>query len=331
VTERSLGLALRIVGIGPVLLLAVLVLTFWMLKPVFLSEGNIQNIITQTSVIALLAIGQLLVIVTRGIDVSVGSIVGLSTVIGATVYGTSANSGAMVIVAMLGIGLGVGLINGVVYVYGRLPNSIINTLGMLYIAQGAALVITKGDTLIGTPPAVTSVGTGFVGTVPVAAFVLAGVALVAWLLSSRTRWGRWVYAVGGNKEAAERVGIPVRKVQVSVFVVSGLMAGIAGIIIAGQTDSGYGTAGAGTELSSIAAVIIGGASFLGGRGSVGDALVGAFIIGCLRNGLDLLGVYPTWQLVAVGTVMLVAVLLDQLRIHLEERFRVAHAARERGR
>jgi ribose transport system permease protein len=326
-SEQALRLALAIVRIGPALLLVVLVVVLYLLKPIFLSETNIQNVLTQTSVIALLAMGQLLVVLTRGIDASVGSIVGLSTVIGATVYDSSFNAGAPVILSMLATGVVVGIVNGSVFVYGRLPNSLINTLGMLYILQGIAQVITHGNTLQGMPPAVVDLGSGFVGPIPYAAIVVAFVALVAWNFTTRTRWGRWIYAVGGNQQAAERIGIPVRRVLISVYVISGLIAGVAGVLVAGQTSAGYGLAGTGTELYSIAAVIIGGASFLGGRGGISTALVGAFIIGCLRNGLDLLNVYPTWQLIAIGSVMLLAVLLDVLRNHLEDRFRVLQAAR----
>lgn len=326
-SEQALRIALAVVRIGPALVLAILILVLWLLKPVFLSEGNVQNILTQTSVIALLAIGQLLVVLTRGIDASVGSIVGLSTVIGATVFATSFNAGSVVILSMLATGVVIGLINGSVFVYGRLPNSIINTLGMLYIAQGVAQVITHGDTLQGMPPVVLDLGSGFVGPIPYAAIVVGAVALLAWNFTSRSRWGRWIYAVGGNQQAAERIGIPVRRVLISVYVFSGVCAAVAGIVVAGQTAAGYGLAGSGTELYSIAAVIIGGASFLGGRGGISTALVGAFIIGCLRNGLDLLNVYPTWQLIAIGSVMLLAVLLDVLRNHLEDRIRVIQAAR----
>ncbi len=327
-SEHSLRLALAIVRIGPALLLVLLVVVLGLLKPIFLSETNVQNVITQSSVVALLAIGQLMVVLTRGVDVSVGSIVSLATVMGGEVFATSFNSGVPVILTMLLTGAAIGTINGCVFVYGRLPNSLINTLGMLYIAAGIAQVITHGDTLQGMPPVVISIGSGFIGPIPYAAILLVAVSLLGWNFTARTRWGRWIYAVGGNQQAAERIGIPVRKVLISVYVISGLVAGLGGVVVAGQTSAGYALSGQNDELYSIAAVIIGGASFLGGRGGVSTALVGAFIIGCLRNGLDLLNVYPTWQMVAVGGVMLVAVLLDVLRNHCEDRLRVARAARE---
>jgi ribose transport system permease protein len=322
---RALQLGLGLVRLGPVVILLLLVSVMALLTPYFLTERNIQNIFTQTSVIAILAIGQLLVIVSRGIDLSVGAVLGLSTVVGALAYEGSLHAGAAVIVVMLGLGTGIGLLNGLIYVYGRLPNSIINTLAMLYAAQGIALILSHGNTIEGMPTSVDTLGRGFVGIVPVSAILVGGVAAFAVLFTRKMKWGRWIYAVGGNSEAASRVGIPVRRVLVSVFAISGLCAGLAGIVTAGQTSAGYGLAGQFSELDSIAAVIIGGASFLGGRGTVTSSLVGAFIIGCLRNGLDLLGVYPTWQLVAVGGVTLLAVLLEVLRTYLERRFRVAQA------
>jgi ribose transport system permease protein len=325
--ERTLWLGLTIVRMGPALILVLLVLVMAAIAPFFLTERNIQNVLTQTSVIALLAMGQLLVIVVRGIDASVGSVVGLSTVTGALMFGTSLHAAPIVIATMLLTGVVIGLINGCVFVYGRLPNSLINTLAMLYIAQGIAQALTHGDALQGMPSAVNDLGGGFLGVVPEAALLVAGMAILATVFCRSTRWGRWIFAVGGNIEAARRVGIPVNKVLVSVFVISGVFAGLAGVITAGQTNAGYGLAGSTSMLDAIAAVFIGGASFMGGRGSIGGALIGAFIIGCLRNGLDLLNVYPTWQLVAVGGVMLLAVELDVVRGYLENRFRVAQASR----
>jgi ribose transport system permease protein len=325
--ERSLWLGLMVVRMGPALILVLLVAVMAVIAPFFLTERNLQNVLTQTSVIALLAMGQLLVIVVRGIDASVGSVVGLSTVTGALMFGTSLHGAAIVIATMLLTGIAIGLVNGCVFVYGRLPNSLINTLAMLYIAQGIAQAITHGDALQGMPGAVNDLGGGFVGRVPQAAILVAGMAVLATVFCRNTRWGRWIFAVGGNIEAARRVGIPVNRVLVSVFVISGLFAGLAGVITAGQTNAGYGLAGSTSMLDAIAAVFIGGASFMGGRGSIGGTLIGAFIIGCLRNGLDLLNVYPTWQLVAVGGVMLLAVELDVIRGSLETRFRVAQASR----
>jgi ribose transport system permease protein len=328
---RSLQLGLNVVRLGPVLILAVLVAVLGVLSPVFLSERNIQNVVTQTSTIAILALGQMLVIVTRGVDVSVGSILGLATVMGALVYGTSADQGVVVVLAMLATGAAIGAVNGAVFVYGRLPNALINTLAMYSIARGVALVITHGDAKPGMPPIVTSIGSGFIGAIPDAALLLVALAGIFLLLTRATKWGRWIYAVGGNPEAAKRVGIPVNKVLVSVYVISGLCAGCAGIVVAGQTDAGFPQAGMLAELDAIAAVIIGGTSFLGGRGTVTGALVGAFIIGCIRNGLNLLDVDPTWQMVAVGSIILVAVELDVLRNHLEARFRVSQAVRSASR
>jgi ribose transport system permease protein len=168
-------------------------------------------------------------------------------------------------------------------------------------------------------------GGGSVGWLPHSAFVVAGMALVVTLLLSRMVWGRWIYAVGGNPEAARRTGIPTRGVLVSVYAVCGLAAGLGGLLTAGRTASGSPNFGDLAELDSIAAVIIGGAAFAGGRGNVGHALVGAFVIGIIRNVLNLLNVDAFYQLVVIGTVILVAVELDVLRSHVEERFKVRQA------
>jgi ribose transport system permease protein len=155
--------------------------------------------------------------------------------------------------------------------------------------------------------------------------IVAAFAAAAWALTTRVQWGRWIYLVGGDKEAARRVGIPVDRVVISVFVISGLSAGLAGLITAGRTDAGYPSAGQLDELAAISAVIIGGASFWGGRGTVGGALVGVLIFGVISNGLNLLNVSVYVQLIVIGVVVAVAVELDVLRRRLEERFRTLHA------
>ena len=268
--------------------------------------------------------GQLLVIVTRGIDLSVGATVALSSVIGSLVF-ARADSGVAVIAAILATGLTIGLVNGAVFVFGRVPHPFIVTLATLSVVRGLALLLADGRSKYGMPDAVVVLGGGSIGWLPYSAFVVAGVAVIVTLLLSRLVWGRWIYAVGGNPEAARRTGIPTRAVLVSVYAVCGLAAGLGGLLTAGRTASGSPNFGQLAELDSIAAVIIGGAAFAGGRGHVGNALIGAFVIGVIRNALNLLNVDAFYQLMVIGVVILVAVEADVLRSHVEERFKVRQA------
>ena len=318
-------IGMRLLRIGPLLILLGLVVVLSVLSPFFLTTRNLGNILAATAAIAVLSLGQLLVILTRGIDLSVGSVVALSSVVGALVFAGVA-SGPIVIVAMLGTGLLVGAVNGVVYVKGQLPHPFIITLAMLSIARGLALWLSGGQPIRGMPPIVNAIGGGSIGWFPVSAILVLGIALLVFLLTTRIVWGRWIYAVGGSPEAARRTGIPVNGVLISVYVLSGLMAGIAGIITAGRLNAGSPTFGDLAELDSIAAVVIGGASFLGGRGTVMNALVGALMIGVIRNGMNLLAVDAFFQLIVIGIVIVLAVEADVLRGHLETRFRTAEAA-----
>jgi ribose transport system permease protein len=321
---------LRFVQTGPVLILALVVVVMSGLSPYFLTERNITNLGFQTSIVAVLALGQLLVILTRGIDLSVGAVVALGGVVGGLVAGGTAGGstsahGALVIVAMVACGAAVGLTNATILIGGRVMNPFIVTLGMLSIVRGLALVISDAQTATGMPPAVQTMGTGLIGPLPVPAVVVAALALVAWVMLTRTQWGRWIYAVGGDPDAARRVGIPVDRVLLSVYVLCGAAAGVAAVLVAGRTNAGSPTAGQLLELDAITAVVIGGASFFGGRGSVSNVIAGALIIGVLRNGLNLLDVTPFWQSIAIGVLVIASLELDVLRGRLEERLRVAQA------
>jgi ribose transport system permease protein len=322
----ALRYALLIIRVGPTLILVAIVVVLSFLSPVFLTTRNAGNVLSQTAVIAVLSIGQLLVILTRGIDLSVGSTLALSSVVGAVVF-AAVPSGPLVVVAILVTGAAVGMVNGVVYVWGRLPHPFVITLATLSIARGLALWLSGGQPIQGMPGIVDTVGGGLIGWLPYSTFVVAALAIAVSVLLARVVWGRWIYAVGGNPEAARRTGIPVKGVVLSVYVLSGLAAGVAGLITSGRLDGGSPTFGQLAELDSIAAVVIGGASFLGGRGNVGNALVGALTIGVIRNGMNLLNVDAYLQLIVIGVVIVLAVESDVIRAHLEERFRVMQAAR----
>jgi ribose transport system permease protein len=311
---------------GPALILFILVVVVSLTTPVFFTSRNIGNVFSQTAVIAVLALGQLLVIVSRGIDLSVGSTVALSGVVGAIVF-IHVHSTVLVVLAILGTGLAVGLANGLVFVLGRIPHPFIVTLASLSIVRGLALWAAHGTLIPNMPNAVNVVGGGSIGWLPYSFFVVAGLAVVAVVATTYLVWGRWLYAVGGNPDAARRSGIPVGRVLVGVYALSGLAAGIGGLLTAGLIDAGSPTSGDLAELDSIAAVIIGGAAFAGGRGNVGNALVGAFTIGVIRNAMNLNNVNAFYQLMTIGVVVLLAVEGDVIRGYVERRVRLARAMR----
>jgi ribose transport system permease protein len=321
------NLGLTAMRIGPALMLLAVIAVAAGLSPVFFTTRNLGNVMSQTAVIAVLAMAQLLVIVTRGIDLSVGANLALSAVVGALVF-RAVPSGPLVIAAMLATGMAVGAVNGTVLVWGRLPHPFIMTLAMLSIARGLALWLSGGQPIRGMPDVVQRIGGGTVGWLPYSAFLVAVLALMILFLSTRMVWGRWIFAVGGNPDGARRAAIPVNGVVISVYVISGLAAGIGGVITSGRLAGGSPTFGDLAELDAIAAVVIGGASFHGGRGNVGNALVGALMIGVIRNAMNLLNVDAFLQPIVIGVVIVLAVELDVVRRRLEERLRVIQAARQ---
>ena len=332
VTERSrrgrpggLALALVLLRLGPAIGLVLLIVVLAQLTPVFLTPRNIGNVLAQSAVICVLAVGQLLVILTRGIDLSVGSTLALATVTGALAFQGGAPTSVVVAVMVL-TGAAVGLINGVVFVAGRLPHPFIITLATMSIARGAALWLSDGSPIQGMPPAIAALGGDILfGWLPISTILVGAIAIAILGLTTRLVWGRWIYAVGGNPDAARRTGIAVGGILISVYVLSGLMAGVAGLLTAGRTSAGAPTFGALAELDAIAAVIIGGASFLGGRGHVGNAIVGALMIGVIRNGMNLMNVDSFFQPMVIGVVIVLAVEADVISSRLEARFRLRQA------
>jgi ribose transport system permease protein len=323
---QLLRLGLLALRMGPLLILLILIAVVVSTTPVFRTTQNLGNVLSQTSVISILALGQLLVIVTRGIDLSVGSTIALSSVVGALAYQDGHSSG-VVIVAILATGVAVGFVNGAVYVWGRVPHPFIVTLATLSAVRGIALWASDGTLIFGMPGAVQKVGSDRIDWFPISYLLVIGLALVVLILTTKLVWGRWLYAVGGNPEAARRAGIPVSRVLITVYVLSGLAAGFGGLLVAGLTNAGSPNYGQLAELDAIAAVIIGGAAFAGGRGHVGNALIGALTIGVIRNALNLHNVDAFFQLIVIGVVIVVAVEADVVRGYLENRFRVAQAAR----
>ena len=320
----ALRIALRAVRLGPILILLIIAVAMWIATPQFLTLSNFGNIGLSSSVVAILALGQFMVILTQGIDLSVGSILSLTSVIGAMLFVTT-GMGPISLIAMLLVGVGVGFINGFVFVKFKIPHPFIVTLGMLNVAAGAALLLSNGSAILGAPDFAVWIGSGRIAGVPVAVLFTAVLAVAAWYFTNRIKAGQWLYAMGGNPEGARRAGIPVNKMLIATYMISGFFAACAAIVVLGRTDSGYPTAGLGLELDAIAAVIIGGASFFGGRGNVGNVIVGALILGVLRNGLNLLNVSSFWQQVAIGVILVLAVGIDVLRTRIEGRIRTAEA------
>lgn len=326
--RNSLGLTLglRLLRTGPAFILVALIVSMSLLNKYFLTLHNFQNLLTQTTMVAALALGQLLVIVVRGVDVSVGSIVGLTVVISGLAMEAGYANGLLHAVIFVGVGALFGAFNGLVIVKGGIPQPLIVTVATLGIGRGLALLLSGGTEHIGMAPMVEFAGNGSIYGVPVPAILVAVVTALLAVFTLKTLWGRWIYAVGGNPEVANWLGVPRDRVVMSAYVLSGAMAGIAGLIYAGRTDAASPLAGTGLELDAVTAVIIGGASLFGGRGHIVNALIGALIIGVIRNGLDLMSISPFWQAIAIGGAILFALELDVLRRALESRLR-ARAAR----
>ncbi len=306
--------------------LAVLIIVFSSLSDSFLTVTNVITMTKHVAINAVLALGMLLVILKGGIDLSVGSIVGLSGVVcgellgGIRIPGTDTLAfppvWVVVILAIL-VGTGVGLINGILVTRFNVA-PFIATLGMLYVARGTGLLISGGSTYpnLGGNPSLGNTGFSYIGGgrplgLPFSIWVMIALALATTLLLTKAPFGRWLYATGGNERASELSGVPVRRVKTIVYMLSGACAAITGIIIASELTSAAPQAGESFELNAIAAVVIGGAALSGGRGNVRGTLVGAFVIGFLADGLVILGVSTFWQIFIKGAVIILAVVLDQ--------------------
>jgi ribose transport system permease protein len=306
---------------GPLLGLVIISAILSFLSPYFLTFDNLINIFRQSSVNALLSLGQLLVIITAGIDLSVGSIMGLSCVLVAMMLKAGVPWQASVLIAFA-IGAALGATNGLLLTKLRLPHPFIPTLGMMNVARGLAFVISGGFPISELPDGFRFLGSGTVAYVPVPVILVVVVYGFFHVFLTRTTLGRDVYAIGGNKQAAMFSGIPVDRRLTMVYTMSGALAAVGAVVLAGRLNSGFPLAGDGAELDAIAAVIIGGASFFGGVGKVWGTLIGALIMGVLRNGLTLLNVSPNWQKVVIGVVIVAAVWIDVLRQRTRTRRRV---------
>ncbi|HEY7030947.1 MAG TPA: ABC transporter permease [Thermomicrobiales bacterium] len=312
--RQNFAQAVRRYGIAVVFV--ALVVAMCIASGPFRTHGNALNLLRQNAIIGIMACGMTFAIVLGGFDLSVGAIAGASSVVAAKLIVAVGPdrffSGADVAIGVVGClltGLVVGLVNGVLIAYVGV-NPFVSTLGTMTILRGLTFVWTNATPVFGVPLGFSELGRGSTFGVPNPFWIFLGVALVLIVLLSQTRFGHYVYAIGGNALAAREMGIPVRRIRLFVYVITGLCAAIAGLILVGQTSSGQPTGATGYELTAIAAVIVGGASLNGGQGNIANTIVGVFLLGVVSNALNLLGVSPFWQPVATGTILVIAVAID---------------------
>ncbi|EAU48304.1 ABC transporter, membrane spanning protein (ribose) [Salipiger bermudensis HTCC2601] len=276
----------------------------------FFSVGNIMNVLRQVSIVAILAVGMTFVILTGGIDLSVGAVMALSGTIAAGLMVNMGLPGWVGLLAGLGVGVGLGIFNGVMVAWGRMP-AIIVTLATMGIARGLGLLYSGGYPISGIPSWISWFGIGRIGIVPVPVIAMVIVYALAWVLLQRTPFGRHVYAIGGNELAAKLSGVKTQMVKLTVYGISGLTSAFAALILTGRLMSGQPNAGVGFELDAIAAVVLGGTAIAGGRGLILGTLIGAVLLGILNNGLNLMGINPYLQDVIKGLIILLAIYIGR--------------------
>lgn len=302
---------------GVVLPLIVLVVIFSFTTDIFLTGNNLINITRQISIKALLAIAMTFVIITGGIDLSVGSVISFAGIITASMMKDYNLPVAAAILAGVGIGGVTGLANGVLIAYMNMP-AFITTMGTMTILRGLGYIYTQGYPIYDLPNSFKFIGQGYIGIIPTPVVILIAVTAVAWIILSRTVFGRHIYAIGGNSEAAAMAGIKVKRTQLCIYVISGLISGIAAVVQAARVGSGLPTIGSGFEMDAIASVVIGGAAMSGGSGTILGTLLGAVILGVLDNGLSLMDVDSYVMTVISGIVVILAVLIDQARVIMKK-------------
>lgn len=300
----------RLASLGLPIALALLVAALSVARPNFLNLANLVNLVRQISINGTLAVGVTYVLLTGGVDLSLGSVVALSGVTAACF----AHPGAYPVLVPVAMGVlagaACGALNGFVVAFGRVAPFIV-TLGMMTAARGLALLVSGGRPISNLAPGFTRIGSGNIAGVPEPILVFVAVALVSRVFLGNMRFGRYVYAVGGNQNAAFASGVPVRAVKIAAYTLCGALAGVAGVVLAARITTGQPNAGMGYELDAIAAVVIGGTSLNGGVGGVGGTILGALLMGVINNGLDLLNVSSYYQQVVKGLIIVGAVWLDR--------------------
>jgi ribose/xylose/arabinose/galactoside ABC-type transport system permease subunit len=296
--------------IGMPMVLVAMAIFFGSINPNFWSITNLANVSRQISILALISIGQTFAILSAGIDLSVGSLLALVSVVcaqGMLEFGMTGGIISGVLAGCLA-----GLVNGVLIAKARIP-AFIATLGMLVAARGLALTLSGGLPIAGLPHEFLFIGAGYWGPFPIPSVIAAVAFIIAFFVLSRTRFGRYVYAMGSNEEAAVLSGINVIKYKIMVYVVSGFFAGVAGVVLTSRVISGQPTLGEVQELYAIAAVVIGGGKITGGVGGIGRTLMGVLVLGMLSNGLNLIQVSSYVQNIVVGAIIIIAVYIDLAR------------------
>ncbi len=321
-TRRGTFLWGKFTDYWTIVILILIVTIFGLLQPKFLSLSNWVSTTTYMTETLLLAIAETYVIVTAGIDLSVGAIEGLAGIVGAMVMLASRPLGASLsiwcgIVSGLCTGVTVGFVNGFVITKMKITPFIV-TLGTMGIATGITFILSGGTDVVGLPSQLTDIGnTVLFGIVTFPVLITLVVLIISWIWLKMTRFGQYTYAVGSNEEAARRAGINVNRHLLKVYVLAGLIAGVSGVLLLTRFGTGSPLTGGNAELNAIAAVVIGGTSLFGGRGSLFGTLVGAAIISILITGLVILDVQSYWQMVATGAIIIAAVFVDQLRSRLK--------------
>ena len=291
--------------VGVVLLLCVI---WTIMNPQFLSLNNITNILRQGSYTAIAAVGMTMVIIIGEIDLSAGSLVCASGLVGALVC-KHTDSVLLAVLAALLVGALVGLMNGLLCALGKLPG-FIASLASMTILRGLAYIVTEGNSVVWGNDTFTKIGTGYVGIIPVPVIIMLAAIIFGTLLTTKFRFGRYIYAVGGNSEASRWSGIPVEKVKITVYMIMGVLTSIAGLIITARLGSGQPSAGLNFEMDCITAAVVGGTSMSGGRGKVIGTIVGVLLLTVLTNGMTLVGMNTYWQQVLKGIIIVVSVLAD---------------------
>ncbi|WP_312794017.1 ABC transporter permease [Tianweitania sp.] len=312
--SRSVGSVFRKLFASPLALpligLIVVSVLMGLASDNFFSVSNLLNVLRQVSVVAILAVGMSFVILTGGIDLSVGAVMALAGTIAAGLMVKMGMPAGVGLLAGLLVGLGLGFFNGVLVAWGRMP-AIIVTLATMGIARGLGLIYSGGYPISGLPSWISWFGVGRVGIIPVPVIAMALIYVIAWVLLHRTPFGRHVYAIGGNEVAAKLSGVKTERVKLAVYVISGLTAALAALILTGRLMSGQPNAGVGFELDAIAAVVLGGTAIAGGRGLIFGTLIGAVLLGILNNGLNLMGINPYLQDVIKGFIILLAIYIGR--------------------
>lgn len=290
---------------------AILVIGLTSLKPVFLTPDNLINVIRQVSITAIIGIGMTFVLISGEIDLSVGSIAALAGIV-VTMGLKDGLPMVIAIVLAMGVGALCGFANGGIHVYARIPSFIV-TMGMLNIARGVVLVITNSYPVTGLPDSFKVIGRGYVGFLPVPVIIMFVCYILGYLVLKYVKFGRSIFAIGGNIEAARLSGISVNRNKILIYVLCGVTAAIGGIVLASRMFSGQPSAGDGLELNAIAACVIGGTSTTGGKGRIWGTFLGALIMGIITNGMNLLNISTNWQLIVQGAIIIIAVGLDRIK------------------